>query len=40
MRAVVSAFVAVVVLWLADDLLNDGRYGTALECGFAAFTGR
>jgi hypothetical protein len=40
MRGIVAVGVAVGMLWLADVLLNHGRYGEVLERGIMTLVGK
>ena len=40
MRAIVAIGVAVGVFWLADVLLNDGRYGDVVERAIMTLIGK
>jgi hypothetical protein len=40
MRGIVAIGVAIGVLWLADVLLNDGRYGEVIERGMMTLIGK
>jgi hypothetical protein len=39
-KGLVAVAVAIGVLWLADTLLNDGRYGEVIERGALTLIGK
>lgn len=40
MNGVIVAVIAIGALWVADAVLNDGRYSDVVECGLFALVGR
>jgi hypothetical protein len=40
MRTIIATGVAIGVLWLADTLLNDGRYGDVVERAAMSLIGK
>jgi hypothetical protein len=40
MRTIIAIGVAIGVLWLADVLINGGRYGEAIETAVMSLIGR
>lgn len=40
MKGVIVAFIAIGALWVADVVLNDGRYSDVVERGLFTLVGR